>query len=85
MAEICRFYGVVIAMFARDHNPPHIHLRYGDYQMTMPIDCGIVRGDIPNSLQKKVAEWIKLHREELLENWERLQRGEEINRIEALK
>ncbi len=29
MPEICRFYGIIIAMFFDDHNPPHFHARYG--------------------------------------------------------
>ena len=28
--EICRFYGIVIRMFYRDHRPPHFHVEYGD-------------------------------------------------------
>ncbi|MBR6189197.1 MAG: DUF4160 domain-containing protein [Prevotella sp.] len=28
MSEICRFCGIIIAMFADDHNPPHFHIRY---------------------------------------------------------
>ena len=33
MPEIARFYGMVIKMFFRktEHNPPHIHVSYGDY------------------------------------------------------
>lgn len=30
MPEISRFYGIIIAMFAKDHTPPHFHARYGD-------------------------------------------------------
>lgn len=27
MPEISRFYGIIIAMFWDDHNPPHFHAR----------------------------------------------------------
>ena len=30
MPEICRFYGIVIRMFYRDHRLPHFHVEYGD-------------------------------------------------------
>ena len=30
MPEICRFYGIVIRMYFRDHQPPHFHAQYGD-------------------------------------------------------
>ena len=32
MAELSRFFGIIISMFGLDHNPPHIHVRYGDYE-----------------------------------------------------
>jgi len=33
MPEICRFYGIIIAMFYDDHNPPHFHARHGGKQL----------------------------------------------------
>jgi hypothetical protein len=31
MPEISRFYGIVVKMFYKEHNPPHIHALYGGY------------------------------------------------------
>ena len=31
MPEICRFFGIIIFLYWKDHNPPHIHFTYGDY------------------------------------------------------
>lgn len=25
MPEICRFFGIIIFLYWKDHNPPHIH------------------------------------------------------------
>lgn len=30
MPEISRFFGIVIAMYYNEHNPPHFHARYGE-------------------------------------------------------
>jgi hypothetical protein len=30
MPEISRFFGIVIAMYDEDHEPPHFHARDGD-------------------------------------------------------
>ncbi len=30
MPEISRFLGIVIAMYYREHQPPHFHAKYGD-------------------------------------------------------
>lgn len=38
MPEIGRFYGIIIAMFFDDHNPPHFHARYGGEKIAIEID-----------------------------------------------
>lgn len=84
MPEICRFWGIIIAMFADDHNPPHFHIRYGDYQAIVTIEKGVVKGEIPSSVLKQVFRWMELHKEELMMNWVRLQNGEEVQKINPL-
>ena len=37
MPEISRFYGIVVAMFYNDHEPPHFHVRYGDYKAILAV------------------------------------------------
>jgi hypothetical protein len=32
MPEISKFYGIIVSLYWRDHNPPHIHFTYGDYE-----------------------------------------------------
>ena len=32
MPEISKFYGIIIYMYIDDHNPPHFHVWYDDYQ-----------------------------------------------------
>ena len=84
MAELSRFFGIIIAMFGSDHNPPHIHVRYGDYEATITIQQEIVKGEIPIRVLKLVLTWIDLHKDELLINWENAQNGLELNKIEPL-
>ncbi len=38
MPEISRFYGIIIAMFFGDHNPPHLHARYGTEKVAIEIE-----------------------------------------------
>ena len=84
MPEICRFFGIVIAMFADDHNPPHFHVRYGNYQAIVTISDGVVKGELPKNVLKQVFQWMEEHEEELQNNWERLQNGEEAQKINPL-
>lgn len=85
MPEISRFLGIIIAMFGEDHNPPHFHVRYGDYEAIVTIKDGIVKGELPRKVLKAVFTWMDEHQSELMENWHRLQNGEEAKKIEPLK
>jgi len=38
MPEISRFLGIIIAMFYQDHVPPHIHAKYGEFEITVTIE-----------------------------------------------
>ena len=85
MAELCRFCGIIIAMFADDHNPPHFHIRYGDYDAIITIDSGIVKGNMPSKELKMIFKWMDDHKEELKDNWNRLQNGEEVIKIKPFR
>lgn len=85
MPELSRFFGIIIAMFGDDHNPPHFHVRYGDNEAIITIKDGIVEGELPRKVLKDVFKWMDLHQAELSENWQRLQDGKDIVKIEPLK
>ncbi|MEO8277934.1 MAG: DUF4160 domain-containing protein [Thermoanaerobaculia bacterium] len=69
MPEISRFLGIVIAMYWDDHQPPHFHAKYGSFRMTVAIEDGAIEGDFPGRARGHVLEWLELHREELMEDW----------------
>ena len=85
MPELSRFFGIILAMFGDDHNPPHFHVRYGDNEAIISIKDGIVKGELPRKVLKDVFKWMDLHQAELSENWQRLQDGKDIVKIEPLK
>ena len=85
MPEIARFYGIIVYLLWKDHNPPHIHFSYGDYECVVNILDGVVDGKAPAKVIAKVTEWVALHEAELLQLWEKAQRGEELHKVEPLK
>ncbi len=85
MPEISNFYGIVIYMYMSEHNPPHFHVMYQGYKATINIKDGVVIGELPVRARNLVNEWLEEHREELLENWERLARWESPKKIEPLE
>ena len=85
MPEISRFLGIVIAMFYRDHPPPHFHAVYGDFEITVEIENGLVRGEFPRRALKHVLEWYELHRNELQADWELTRTRQPLRRISPLE
>lgn len=83
--EISRFLGIVIGMFFNEHGPPHFHAVYGEHKITVDIDSDTVRGDFPPRARRLVLEWTALHRQELLENWQRARQRQPLNRIAPLE
>ena len=66
-------------------NSSHFHVWYDDYQAEITIKEGIVRGEMPRRALRLVFEWLDLHRDELLENWERLSNSEAAKKIAPLE
>ena len=69
MPELSRFLGIIIAMYYRDHPPPHFHAIYGEHEATVNIETGEVNGSLPARVLGLVQEWRVLHKMELLEAW----------------
>ena len=84
MPEISRFYGIIIGMYNVDHNPPHFYVRYNDYRATIDIQTGEVEGRLPRRVLNMVYEWLDLHKEELIANWQRMEKGEMMVEIKPL-
>ena len=85
MPEICRFYGIIIYMYMSEHNPPHFHVWYENYKAIITIKDGIITGSLPRRALNLVYEWLDIHKDELLENWNRLANFETPQKIEPLK
>ena len=85
MPEISRFLGIVIFMNFNDHNPPHFHAKYGDFQITIEIASGIVDGKFPKRALSHVLEWYEEHKEELMQNWSTLASTGVFKKIQPLE
>jgi len=83
---VSRFYGIVVLMYYSDHDPPHFHVRYSGRKAAIAIEDGrLLAGSLPPRARALVAEWAKLHQDELLKNWERARRGEHLKPIPPLE
>jgi hypothetical protein len=73
MPTISSFYGIIIMMFfaKREHNPPHIHAYYNEYEASFKIEDGeIFAGDFPRNGKRLVKEFILHYQDELIKMWQ---------------
>jgi hypothetical protein len=85
MPEICRFLGIVISMYYKEHVPPHFHAKYGGQRAAFSInELKIIEGDLPKRVVSLVLEWAFEHRNELMEDWQLAQRREDLKKINPL-
>ncbi|GAB4026741.1 DUF4160 domain-containing protein [Spirosoma gilvum] len=85
MPQISRFFGIIIAMYYDDHNPPHFHAKYGNDQALISInDLTVIEGKLPSRALGMVIEWAVIHQGELLANWELAKSLQPLTTIEPL-
>ena len=86
MPEISRFFGIIIAIYYDDHNPPHFHARYGGQKISIEIQTlKILDGEISPRFLGLVIEWAVLHKKELMKVWELAKNNQPPFKIEPLK
>lgn len=88
MLELCRFYNILIKMIFRDngqHNRPHIHVFYGEFEASVGLDGELLAGSLPVKQLRLVQAWITIHEEELYQAWNNAVRGIPFGKIEPLR
>ena len=85
MPEISRFLGIVIAMYYRDHAPPHFYAIYGNFEITVEIASARTNCDFPKRALAHVLEWSALHQQELFQTWALARASRPFPRIEPLE
>ena len=73
--------GILIYIYGFDHNPPHIHVRSGDDEFIMTIKERVVEGRAKARTIQMVNAFIDEREAELMEIWEKAQRGEKIEKV----
>ena len=70
MPIVSLFFGIVIRMFHREHNPPHFHASYQGFEALIVIaDGSVLAGSLPGKALRIVQDWAARHQYELMENW----------------
>ncbi len=89
MPVISMFYGIIVAMYFldnRQHNTPHIHVKYQDREAVVSMPDGdVLEGSLPPSKMKLVAAWIEIHKDELMADWDLAVSGQHPYKIDPLR
>lgn len=85
MPEISRFFGIVVYIFWKDHNPPHFHAKYAEHEVLISLDGEVLEGYLPRRALSLVMEWLAVHRRELVEDWDLAQQRKPLKPIAPLE
>lgn len=82
MPIISYFFGIYVRMYHDDHPPPHVHIEYQGHEAFVAIATGeIVQGSLPKKAARLVKDWCLERQAELMNNWNRAQALEPLERI----
>lgn len=86
MPIVSAFFGIVIRMYYREHEPPHFHAEYQGQQAKFSLDGEMLVGNIRSRTARRlIREWTSVHRSQLQANWEMSRIGHPLERIEPME
>ena len=85
MPVIALFFGIVIRMHYKEHEPRHFHAEYQAQQGKFDFDGNQTVGNITSkNALALIRQWAKLHRPALDANWANIKAGKPLDRIPPL-
>ena len=85
MPTISMFLGIIIRMYnTGEHNPPHFHAQYQDYNAVFNFEGELLEGEMPKRQVKFIVAWAEIHKDELFANWELAMKEQTLYKIAPL-
>lgn len=85
MPEIDSFLGLSFCLYFfdnRQHQLPHLHVRYGSYELVIAIESSeCLQGYLPAKQRKRAENYINTHRQQLMAMWNKAVNGEHPGKI----
>lgn len=89
MPLISSFFGIVIYMYwekRTKHSKAHFHAVYNEYECVYGLPTlEKLGGGLPSRADRMVRTWAKSHKNELMENWNRIQHDKPLKKIKPLE
>ena len=86
MPEISPFFSITIRLYYREHLPPQFHAQCGEHEVVVDIlTLTVFGGQMAPRAMGMVIEWASLHREALLDLWQRAASRQSLYKVPALE
>lgn len=88
MPLISQFYGILIYIYFEiggHHHKPHFHAKYGEYEVSITLECKKISGSMPDKQMKLIEAWFLIHKEELKAAWYAYNDNGEVIKIKGLE
>jgi hypothetical protein len=88
MPEIDAFLGLSFCLYFFDnkqHKLPHLHVKYGSYELIIAIETGeSLEGYLPNKQRKRAEHHIAQHKQQLILMWQKAVTGENPGKLDDM-
>jgi uncharacterized protein DUF4160/uncharacterized protein DUF2442 len=82
MPVISMFFGIVIRVYYKEHEPARFHAEYQAQQGKFDLTGNSIVGNIRSrTAPRLIREWAQLHGRALEANWEHMRAGRPLERI----
>lgn len=77
---------VIVMLFhdTKQHNKPHVHVYYGEYEASVGLDGELLAGSLPGKQYKILVGWLLYNDEEVYKAWNLAVQGEHFNKIKSM-
>jgi hypothetical protein len=86
MPIISVFFGIIVRMYYKEHEPAHFHAEHQSQQGKFDFAGEMTVGNIRSGTALRlIREWTVLHQAELQANWDQMKAGRPLNGIAPLE
>ena len=86
MPVISTFLGIIVRVYHDDHEPPHVHVQYGEFEAIVEISTGrVLAGRLPPRVKRALIEWLRARRSAVTKAWQFARRHRTPPRVRPLE
>ena len=77
---------VIVMLFkdTKQHNKPHVHVYYGEYEASVGLDGELLAGSLPSKQYKILVGWLLYNEEAVYKAWNLAVQGEHFDKIKPM-